>query len=345
MTVLIVAYPLAPVSLDATGGAEQVAAMLDRAVSEAGHRSIVVACEGSRAAGELLSFELPSRFDDAAQRAARDACRCRIEDALRERDLDIVHMHGVDFYEYLPPPGISVLVTLHLPVSFYPDRIFHLTRPGTYLNCVSESQRRTCPSCDSLTVTVENGIPRELLVEPTGGPGEYAVALGRICPEKGLHLALEAATRAEVPLWIAGKVYPYAEHQRYFDEQIAPRLIPPHRFLGPVGLAAKRRLLAEARCVLIPSLAAETSSLVAMEAMACGTPVIAYPSGALPNIVRHGKTGFLVPDAAEMADAIRQTSHLDRNACRREARARFMETEMAGQYINLYNSLSKPFVE
>lgn len=345
MTVLLVAYPLAPVSLDSAGGAEQVTGMLDRALTEAGYRSIAVACEGSRVAGELLSFPLPGDFDEGARQAAPNACRGLVEEVLRREHIDIIHMHGLDFYTYLPPPGVTALVTLHLPVSFYPASIFHLTRPGTYLNCVSESQRQTCPSCDLLADTVKNGIPRELFLQPVEDSGEYAAALGRICPEKGVHLAIEAANRAGIPLWIAGKVFPYAEHQRYFDEQVAPRLCPPHRFLGEVGLSAKRRLLAGARCVLIPSLAAETSSLVAMEAMACGTPVIAYRSGALPEIVCHGRTGFLVRDTGEMADGIRQIAYIDRNECRREAQTHFSEIRMVDQYISLYRSLNQSFVE
>lgn len=345
MTVLLAAYPLAPVSLDAAGGAEQVVAMLDRALVKAGHRSIVVACEGSRAAGTLLSFPVPDHFDDDARRAAQDSCRRAIGTALRRWEVDMVHMHGVDFYEYLPLPVVRALATLHLPVSFYPESIFHLTRPDTYLNCVSASQRGSCPPCEFISDTVENGIPLELFDEAVCGPDGYAAALGRICPEKGLHLALEAATLAGVPLRIAGRVFPYPDHQRYFEEQIAPRLVPPHCFLGAADLSSKRRLLARAQCVLMPSLAAETSSLVAMEAMACGTPVIAYPSGALPEIVCHGRTGFIARSAAEMAEAIRQIPYIDRNECRREARMRFSETRMTDQYINLYGNGIRSLVQ
>jgi len=340
MTILHVAYPMAPVSLDATGGAEQVLAMLDRALVETGHRSIVVACEGSSAAGELVAFRVADRLSDAARQEARGACAARIAEALGRWAVDVVHMHGVDFYHYLPAYDVPVLATLHLPVSFYPAAVFNLERPGTWLNCVSESQRRTCPSSGALIATVENGIPVERL-EFGAGTGGYALVLGRICPEKGFHLALEAAEHSAVPLWIGGKVFPYPEHERYFEEVLAPRIVPPHRLLGPLNFEVKRRVLAEAKCLLAPSLAAETSSLVAMEALACGTPVVAFPSGALSELVDQGRTGFLVRDAREMAVAIGRVHEIDRLECRREAERRFRAGRMAEEYLKLYSEISE----
>jgi glycosyltransferase involved in cell wall biosynthesis len=163
--------------------------------------------------------------------------------------------------------------------------------------------------------------------------------LGRICPEKGFHIALDAAVRARIPALLAGDVFRYEAHERYFRDEIVPRLDGLRRFIGPVGLARKRRLLAAARCLLVPSLAPETSSLVAMEALACGTPVIAFPSGALPDIVEHEKTGFLVHDAREMAHAIEAAGRLDPEVCRRTARARFALDTMTRRYVALYKQL------
>src|SRR5262249_25501474 len=129
----------------------------------------------------------------------------------------------------------------------------------------------------------------------------FVLSLGRICPEKGYHLALEAAIAARLPMILAGEIFRYEAHERYYAQEIAPRLNGVRKFIGPVGLARKRRLLSAARCLLVPSLVPETSSLVAMEALACGTPVIAFPSGALAEIVEHGRTGFLVKNETEMA--------------------------------------------
>ena len=143
----------------------------------------------------------------------------------------------------------------------------------------------------------------------------FALTLGRICPEKGFHDAIAAARAAQTPLLIAGEVFGWETHRRYFDEQIAPQLDKQVRFIGALRGARKQRLLAAARCVLIASRAPETSSLVAMEALAAGTPVIAYRSGALPDIVEHGVTGFIVDDAGGMARAIAQCARIEPGAC------------------------------
>ena len=338
MTVLLVAYPLAPVSLDAAGGAEQIVAMLDRALTAAGHHTIVAACAGSQAAGDLVSFPIAPGLNGAARAASQLACHGSVSEALRRWPVDIVHMHGLDFYEYLPPPGLPVLVTLHLPVTYYPASVFVPSRARTWLNCVSTSQRRTCPPSSAILPTVENGIPLELFPGDGAAPGDYVLALGRICPEKGFHLAIDAAARAGAPLWLAGQTFPYPEHVEYFQRQLAPRLQPPHRYLGPVGFQAKCKLLGEARCLVAPSLAAETSSLVAMEAMACGAPVVAFRAGALPEVVEDGITGFLVDDVDLMAQAIGRAPEIRRGACRRAARGRFSATRMAEQYLSLYET-------
>ena len=340
LTVLHVAYPLAPVSLDATGGAEQIMALLDRALVARGHRSIAIACAGSSTAGVLLPVPVGDSFDEEGKVRAHVAFASQIAAALDRWNVDLVHMHGIDFCEYLPPYGVPVLATLHLPISYYPDEVFRIARPGTYLNCVSKAQHRTCPPCSNLVDPIENGVPLDLFPEEHLGKDGYTLALGRICPEKGFHLALEAAQQAVVPLWIAGMTFPYAEHERYFREELLPRLSPPHRFLGPAGFADKVRLLSRARCLLVPSLVPETSSLVAMEALSCGTPVVCFPAGALADVVDHGRTGFLVKDANAMAAAILRCEEIDSSECRREAGVRFSAERMADQYVDLYERLA-----
>ena len=321
MTILNVAYPRAPVGPDAIGGAEQVLTHIDHALVAAGHRSIVLACEGSQASGELICAA-PEDYSRAIQKVSAD----------------LIHLHGVDFYEYLPRPGIRTLTTLHLPISWYPTEVFQLRRPETYLQCVSKSQRKNCPSSPLIVDTIDNGVPGPVKTR-RGAKRNFAMALGRICPEKGFHLAIEAALRARVPLFLAGQVFPYESHELYFRNQIAPRLSSPNRFLGPLGRKRKQRFLSAARCVLVPSLVPETSSLVAMEALSCGTPVIAFRSGALTEIVEDGKTGYLVDHEKEMADAIHATGMLDPETCRRAARERFSVARMTDQYLALYQKL------
>lgn len=166
------------------------------------------------------------------------------------------------------------------------------------------------------------------------------MALGRICFEKGMHLALDASAATGVPVLIAGEVYPYEAHQSYFQNEIQPRLDRQRRLIGPIGPERKRRLLAGARCVLIPSLALETSSLVAMEALACGTPVIALPSGALADLIVHGETGFLVNNLDEMVQAIPAIGTIDPRACRRYAEEHFDLRESMSKYMEVYSWLS-----
>ncbi len=341
LTVLSVAYPLAPVSQDAVGGAEQVLAQLDRALVRAGHRSLVVACEGSQVAGTLL--EVPARhgpLDAAACAAAHEAHRQVIAQALERWPVDLIHLHGVDFHAYLPPPGPPTLATLHLPLAWYPEAVLRPDRPATWLHAVSAAQRAGGPDGLDLLPDIPNGVDIEALAARHARRG-FALALGRICPEKGFHLALKAARQIGASLLLAGTVFRYEAHERYFAHEIAPRLDRWRRFIGPIGFARKRRLLSAARCLLVPSLVAETGSLVAMEALACGTPVIAFPNGALADVVEHGRTGFLVRDTREMAGAIAAAGDIDPEACRAAARARFSAERMAERYLALYHDLAR----
>ncbi|HEX6978191.1 MAG TPA: glycosyltransferase [Alphaproteobacteria bacterium] len=337
LTVLSVAYPFAPVSLDAVGGAEQVVATLDDALVAAGHRSIVLARADSDVRGLLVGVPTPrGEIDDAVRAATYGRYRQAIRRVLRERDVDVVHMHGIDFHAYLPPTGSPVLVTLHLPLNWYPPNALS-ARPGVAFNCVSAAQRRTAAPNLQLLPDIENGVP-DALFDIRLKKRRYALALGRICPEKGFHLALEAARGADIPLLVAGEVFPYAAHRAYFEEAIRPRLDSQRRFVGAVGFTRKRRLLAAAQCVVVPSLAPETASLTAVEALASGTPVVAFPSGALADLIQHGRTGFLVGDVDEMAAAIVLAGTLRPEDCR-AAVAHMRVARMTFGYVEQYHRL------
>jgi glycosyltransferase involved in cell wall biosynthesis len=340
LTILSVAYPLAPVSPDCVGGAEQVLAQLDRALVAAGHRSIVVAQEGSRVAGTLVAIPAPSgALDERAKAIAQAATRDAIAAARTRYPVDLVHLHGIDFDAYLPAPGVPVLATLHLPVSWYPVTALHPARPDTWLHCVSEAQYADAPVGGAMLPPIPNGIDVEAFAG-RHAKRDFALTLGRICPEKGIHLALDAAHAAGIALLVAGEVFAYEAHQRYFDEEIRPRLDARRRFIGPVGFARKRRLLNAARCLLVPSLAPETSSLVAREALAAGTPVVAFPNGALRETIEHGRTGFLVDDVDAMAAAIGPCRRIDPATCRTVARERFDAPRMIAAYLDLYRRLA-----
>ena len=341
LTVLSVAYPCAPVGPDAVGGAEQVLTRLDLALTRAGHTSIVIACAGSETAGTLVATTPPqSRIDDDVRRCTHQEYAGAIRQALERWSVDLVHMHSLDFFAYLPPPRVPVLVTLHVPFTWYGADLSNLGRPDVFMHCVSASQRRTCPPGVSLLPEIPNGIPPELF-GARHAKRRFALTLGRICPEKGFHTAIDAAKRAGIALLLAGKVFQYEDHERYFEHEIVPRLDRLRRFLGPVGMTRKRRLLAAARCLLVPATAAETSSLVTMEALACGTPVIAFPSGALAELIEHGRTGFIVHNEKEMADAIEAAGDLDPQVCRQRAREGFSLERMIGRYFEVYRNLAR----
>ncbi len=335
-TVLNVAYPLAPVGPDAIGGAEQVLTQLDLALVRAGHRSLVIASEDSITSGALIATPaIDGPLDDTTKRKAQELHRRTIARAIEEYCPDLVHLHGIDAAEYIPGAGVPAVITLHLPPSWYPQHLFQLNRSDTYFHCVSASQRGACPERAKLLPDIENGVSFADFVPKRAKRG-YAVALGRICPEKGFHIALDAAHMAGTSLALAGKVYPYPDHEKYFQEQIAPKLDRRRRFIGPVAGKKKAHLLSAASCLLAPSLVPETSCLAAMEALACGTPVIAFPAGCLASIVEHGKTGFLVEDTQEMADAIEAARDLKSEDCRRSARDRFSLSRMTNQYLAMY---------
>src|SRR3954470_5548006 len=141
LTILQVAFPFAPVGPDAVGGAEQVLGLIERNLPRFGHCAVVVACAGSATHGPLLPPPLPQGpITEAVQARVHAAHAAAIEAALRRHRIDLVHMHGIDFHCYMPPPGVPALVTLHLPPAWYPPDVVQLPRPETWLHAISASQ-------------------------------------------------------------------------------------------------------------------------------------------------------------------------------------------------------------
>ncbi len=338
LTIVSVAYPFVPIGYDSVGGSEQILTLLDEALVAQGHRSIVIGCEGSNVAGMLVPTPAhPGPADEATWRRAYAIHQETLQRLLDTVEVDVVHMHGVDKNTHLPEPGPPVLVTLHLPPFNYPEGIRHTDRPLTYFNCVSQFSRRLYPT-DSPLAVIPNGVPLDRF--RPGPPKEnFVLALGRICREKGFHLAIDAAKKAGLPLLLGGKVPPFPEHERYFAEEIVPRLDDERRFLGVVPLADRIDLLARARCVVIPSLVDESGSLVSLEALACGTPVVARPVGALPENIEHGRTGLFAYAVDDMAHAFLDVVHLDSRECRLVACQRFSAPRMVQSYLAMYQRL------
>jgi glycosyltransferase involved in cell wall biosynthesis len=333
LTILSVAYPLFPVGPDSSGGAEQILSLLDREIVRSGGRSLVIGATGSTVAGQLVATPSASGLmTDAAREDAHQQHRAAIKKTLDQQPVDLIHFHGLDFDSYAPDADVPMLATLHLPIAWYPPSAF--ARDNVRLICVSQSQ-----AAGTGLPVVPNGI--DIGRYGTAAKQDYLLWMGRICPEKGVHIALEVAHALDMHLLIAGPVHSFESHRNYFDQRVMPLLDEHRRYLGPAAGEEKSRLIAGARCLLIPSLVAETSSLVAMEAISSGTPVIAFSHGALPEVVDHRKTGFIVNSPSEMAEAVTRIGTISPEVCRSTATARFAASRMACDYFKLYSSLAR----
>lgn len=343
------AYPLLTISGESAGGAEQILWTLEREMAQRGMRTTVAASAGSQVSGELLATGEPcSKPDDYERR--RDEHEEGIVEFIRDQAakgeaFDLIHDMSGSFWRRAAEVDTPVLATLHLPRSLYPPESFENIPANVSFNCVSPSQSGSFADLPNTIGFVANGIALEKFAtdaEVVSAAREGLLWLGRICEEKAAHLALEIAEQAALPITIAGQVYPFSYHQQYFEREVAPRLqkMPNATFVSAPSFAAKCKLLCEAQALLITSLVDETSSLVAMEAAACGTPVIAFDRGALPDVVRQGETGFIVEDAADAAEACGRVAEISRSACSNYAKENFSSGAMADGYVQIYANIT-----
>lgn len=226
--------------------------------------------------------------------------------------------------------------TIHNPLEPELAELFERVAHRVDLVAVSQSQAASAPGLRIARV-IHHGI--DVSRFPNGsGSGGFCVFLGRMCADKGAHRAVEVARRAGLELVLAGKMRTQAERD-YFESEVKPGLGKEACYLGEVTHSRKLEILAGARCLLFPFRWAEPFGLVMIESLACGTPVLAFPEGAAPEIVQHGRNGFLCDDEEEMVAAVAQVGDIDRQACRRDVEARFSNQRMVSEHIELFQQL------
>lgn len=253
------------------------------------------------------------------------------------RGFDIIHSH-LDFigFPLARRNTIPVVTTLHgrqdLPELEPVFREF----PEMPLVSISDAQRKPLPWAN-WAATIHHGLPRNLYTFHPQAQG-YLAFLGRISPEKRPDHAIEIAKRTGLPLRIAAKVDP--ADQNYFEAEIEPLLNHPLiEFVGEISDAEKDDFLGNAMALVCPYDWPEPFGLVLIEALACGTPVLAYRRGSIPEIINHGVTGFICETVSEMVDAVGQVSFIDRQHCRAAFDERFTAERMARDYVALYERL------
>ncbi len=250
---------------------------------------------------------------------------------------DIIHSH-IDYFPYtvIRRMRTPCLTTLHGRLDL-PDLIpLYREFADIPLVSISDAQRLPLPDVN-WQATVYHGIPSDAF-SLREKPGYYLAFLGRISPEKGPDRAIEIAKLFGMKLKIAAKVD--ASDRKYFEEEIAPLLDDPLiEFIGEISEKEKDDFLGNAFALLVPVDWPEPFGMVMIEAMACGTPVIAHPRGSIPEIVREGVTGSIVTTTQEAVEALEKLRDLDRAACRRYFEEHFTSSRMARDYIALYERL------
>ena len=348
LRVLYIAYPLLPVTEHSAGGAEQVLWTLEREMQARGHSTTVVACSGSQVAGVLFASGEPAERLDQFEARSEQQTRLVMEwlESGAAAQFDVVHDMSGSFWQHASGIGLPVLATLHLPRSLYKHIDFSVIPESVSFNCVSHSQTREFVDLPRMLNVVPNGIALDLFSSATVPlrEREYCLWLGRICEEKGTHTALDVAHAAGAKFIVAGTVYPFLYHQKYFAREVIPRLKRAGnraKYVERPTFLEKQDLIRHARALLITSEINETSSLVAMEAAACGTPVVALRRGALEEVISEGVTGFLVEQSQEMISVLPQIDQIVPEKCRSYAAEHYSEAQMADGYLGLYSRIAE----
>jgi glycosyltransferase involved in cell wall biosynthesis len=246
-----------------------------------------------------------------------------------------VHDHSTAGPLQAAQRSVPTVVTAHGPITGEIGDYYAELGAHAHLVAISEAQRRQAPHLPWAGL-VHNAV--DSATYPWRAQKEdFALFLGRFSPDKGVHLAIDAAQQAGVRLVLAGMAH--AGEQEYFDREIAPRLSPDVVWIGEVGGAEKLDLLARARCLLFPVQWEEPFGMVLIEAMACGTPVVALRRGAVPEVVEDGVTGFVRDDVAGLARGVLEVGTLDPAVVRARTVERFDVAALAAGYETVYREV------
>jgi glycosyltransferase involved in cell wall biosynthesis len=323
------------------GGTERVVAALTDELVRRGHQVTLFASGDSQTIGDLKSpVDRSLRLDPEAGDPVAAHVLELAQVFERADEFDLIHCH-VDYLAF--PFGRLVRTptvhTLHgrLDLPHFVPLFRHLRDVAVV--SISDAQRAPLRGLDvNWAGTVYHGVTLESYPYAEVG-GEYLAFLGRISPEKRPDLAIAVAKRLAIPLKIAAKVDP--KDRGYFENEIRPLLDDPLiEFVGEIDEASKAEFLGGAMALLFPIDWPEPFGLVVIEAMACGTPVVARQCGSVPELIEAGRTGFVVDTFDELVDAVKRVPTLDRAACRRHVEARFSVSRMVDDYESVYRQLT-----
>lgn len=322
------------------GGTERIVSHLTEELVRQGHEVTLFASGDTRTSAELV------RCSDIALRlnpAVRDHVPYHVAMLERVRELadtfDVLHFHiDILHFPLIRDFADRTVTTLHGRLDLPDLKPFYAAFPDIPLVSISDDQRRPMPPVNWVG-TVHHGLPRDLLPFNDRPEGGYLAFLGRISPEKRPDLAIEIAARTGLPLKIAAKVDKVDE--AYWNERIAPMVAatPNVTYIGEIGDAEKAEFLGNAAALLFPIDWPEPFGLVMIEAMACGTPVIAMRRGSVPEVIEHGVSGFIVDNVDEAVTAVGRLGLIHRSAVRAAFERRFTVERMAEDYVEIYRTL------
>ncbi|MEW9547582.1 glycosyltransferase family 4 protein [Nonomuraea sp. NPDC050783] len=335
--IAMVAPPWFEVPPRAYGGIEAVLNDLVRALTKLGHQvTLIGAGRSGTPARFLATYPKPpsDRLGEAMPEVVHAASANRL---LADLDVDVVHDHSLAGPLTAAGRSVPTVVTVHGPAHGEMGEYYRLLGDSVGLVSISTAQRLLAPDL-TWAGTVHNAIDVTTFPFKERKEG-YTLFLGRFSPDKGAHLAIDAARAAGRRILLAGKLIEPAEHE-YFDSHIRPRLGEDAVYVGEADGAAKRRLLADARCLLFPIQWEEPFGMVMIEAMACGTPVVALRRGSVPEVVRPGVTGVVCDRPDELPAAIEAAGSLTPADCRAHVNRHFDAISMARGYEKIYERLA-----